>query len=160
MTPPQLHMSFDESLSAGMLAISTVGHPGIQGAVVIGTQGIGVNTPKAAAVAEATVGFASEEHIANGRIFIIGTLSMIFAAGDVASTLFVGMTVSALGAAPNEHCSVHPETTSIPINPLLPHTLDPSAFKIISRCAERSPFKLKNSCRSMPLAIMNRYTRK
>lgn len=46
----------------------TVGEPGIQGAVVTGMQGIGVKTPNAAAVAEATVGFAGDEHMPKGRI--------------------------------------------------------------------------------------------
>ena len=51
MTPPQLHISFELSLSAGMPHTSTVGAPGTQGAMVMGMQGIGVSTPKAAAVA-------------------------------------------------------------------------------------------------------------
>jgi hypothetical protein len=33
---------------------------------------MGVNTPSAAAVAEATAGFAREVHIPKGRIFAIG----------------------------------------------------------------------------------------
>ena len=36
-------------------------------------QGIGVSTPRAAAVAAATVGFAIELHIPNGMMFTIGT---------------------------------------------------------------------------------------
>lgn len=58
MTPPNEHISLDELLSAGMLAIITVALPGVQGAAVIGVQGIGVSTPSAAAVADATAGFA------------------------------------------------------------------------------------------------------
>ena len=81
ITPPQLHISLELSLSAGMFAMSTVGQPGAQGAAVTGMQGIGVRTPNAAAVADATVGFAGQEHMANGRMFSIGTLSMIFATG-------------------------------------------------------------------------------
>ncbi|CAI3651434.1 hypothetical protein CNEO4_2000007 [Clostridium neonatale] len=49
--------------------------------MIDGTHGIGVNTPKAADVAVATVGFASDEHIPNGSMFIIGLLSIIFAIG-------------------------------------------------------------------------------
>jgi hypothetical protein len=37
-----------------------------------GMQGIGVNTPCAAVVAEATVGFARDMHIPKGGIFTIG----------------------------------------------------------------------------------------
>jgi hypothetical protein len=51
-------MHFDVLFKAGMLATSTVGEPGAQGAAVTGTQGIGVKAPKAAAVAAATVGLA------------------------------------------------------------------------------------------------------
>jgi hypothetical protein len=58
ITPPQLHMSLEESFSAGLFFIITLAEPGAQGAVVNGIHGIGVSTPDAAAVAEATVGFA------------------------------------------------------------------------------------------------------
>ncbi len=79
ITPPQLHMSLEELLSAGKLAIRTVGEPGAHGAAIAGIQGIGVSTPKAAAVADATVGLAMDVHIANGGIFAIGLLSIIVA---------------------------------------------------------------------------------
>ena len=59
----------------------TVGEPGVHGAGMTGMQGMGVSTPKAAVVAEATVGFAREVHMPNGRMLTIGTLSIIFAAG-------------------------------------------------------------------------------
>lgn len=72
MTPPQLHMHLDTLSSAGLLPISTVGAPTTQGDAVAGTQGIGVNTPSAAAVAAATVGLAGEVHIPNGMIFTSG----------------------------------------------------------------------------------------
>lgn len=58
ITPPQLHISLLLLLRAGMFATRTVGEPGAHGAAVTGTQGIGVRTPIAAAVAEATVGLA------------------------------------------------------------------------------------------------------
>ena len=41
----------------------TVGQPGTHGAGMLGTQGIGVNTPPAAAVADATCGLAGLLHI-------------------------------------------------------------------------------------------------
>ena len=68
-----MHMHFEVSFKAGICAMSTMGEPGVQGAVVFGTQGIGVSTPRAADVAEATVGFASELHMPNGMIFTMGT---------------------------------------------------------------------------------------
>ena len=55
--PPQVHMHFALLISAGMFMTFTC-PPGAHGAVITGTQGIGVSTPIAAAVAEATVGFA------------------------------------------------------------------------------------------------------
>jgi len=55
-----------------MFFTNTVGFPGIQGATVLGTQGIGVNTPKAAEVADATVGFAKDWHIPKVAILTKG----------------------------------------------------------------------------------------
>lgn len=46
--------------NAGVFPIITVGDPGAHGAGSTGMQGIGVRTPKAAAVAEATVGLAKD----------------------------------------------------------------------------------------------------
>jgi len=66
-------------LSAGILAIITVGEPGAHGATVTGIHGMGVSTPSAAAVALATKGFAIDEHIAKGNILTIGLLSSILA---------------------------------------------------------------------------------
>src|SRR4249920_2137851 len=100
MTPPQLHISFDELFSVGMFAMSTVGAPTTQGAVVMGTHGIGVSTPSAAAVAAATIGFAIELHMPNGGMLTIGWWSMMLAAGVVVVTRLAGRTTSELGAAP------------------------------------------------------------
>lgn len=109
-------MSLHELLRAGLLAIITVGEPGAQGAEVTGTQGIGVSTPCAAAVAAETVGFAIEEHMPKGRIFFMGTLSMMVAAGRLPTmTLFSGVTTKVDGAAPNEHCNAADITTCCPI---------------------------------------------
>src|SRR5437870_4664119 len=65
ITPPQLHMHLEVLFNAGIGPIITVGEPGAQGAGVTGTQGIGVSTPRAAAVAAATIGLASDWHIPN-----------------------------------------------------------------------------------------------
>jgi hypothetical protein len=98
-----------------MLAISTVGEPGIQGAGMIGVQGMGIKAPKAAAVADATAGLASEVHIAKGRMFTKGTLSIMLAIGILVVTRFVGKTIKEEGAAPKEHCSIAPPHTVKPI---------------------------------------------
>jgi hypothetical protein len=106
----------DELLRAGKLPRSTVGDPGAQGAGVFGTQGIGVKTPQAAAVADATVGFARELHIPKGIMLVMGMLSMILASGTAwVMTLFLGITTSELGAMPKLHCNVAPMHTSRPI---------------------------------------------
>jgi len=81
-------------LSAGILPIKTVGEPGTQGAGSTGTQGIGVNTPSAAAVAAATVGLAKDEHMPNGKTFNIGLLSMMFASGGPVIVRFWGRTIN------------------------------------------------------------------
>jgi hypothetical protein len=72
ITPAQVHMSLEVSFNAGIFPTSTVGDPGSQGAGVTGTQGMGVNTPKAAVVAAATVGLARLVHIPKGGIFTMG----------------------------------------------------------------------------------------
>ena len=112
MLPAQLHMHFDESVRAGLPLIVTLVAPGVQGAVVTGMQGIGVSTPRAAAVADATVGLAIDWHIPKGMMFTIGMWSMIVAAGGPpAVTMFTGNTFSVPGAMPMLHCNIAPATT-------------------------------------------------
>jgi len=95
-----------------MFAIKTVGAPVTQGLGVTGMQGIGVRTPIAADVAEATDGFASEAHIPKGMMFTMGWLSMIVASGWFpVVTLLTGSTTRLLGAKPKLHCSVAPLQT-------------------------------------------------
>ena len=95
-----------------MLPIKTVGEPGAHGAGVTGTHGMGVRTPRAAAVAAATVGFDGELHMPNGGMFTMGALSMIVAAGGPpASTWLVGKTTRLLGATPKLHCIIAPIQT-------------------------------------------------
>lgn len=111
MTPPQVHMQVQVLFRAGMPPIMVVAAPGVHGAVVTGMQGMGVSTPRAAAVAEATVGLAMDMHIPKGGMFVVGIKSMMLAAGAVAMTLFVGKTFRAEGAIPKVHASTAPETT-------------------------------------------------
>ena len=72
--------------NAGAEPIRTAGEPGVQGAGVTGKHGIGVRTPRAAAVAAATAGFAGEIHIPKGATFVIGLLSRTVAAGTPVRT--------------------------------------------------------------------------
>jgi hypothetical protein len=78
--------------------------------------GIGVNTPQAAAVAAATVGFASDMHIPNGMMLTRGVWSFMFASGtSCVVTRFIGSTTSELGATPKLHCIIAPMQTCIAI---------------------------------------------
>ena len=85
--------------------------PGVHGEVVTGMQGIGVKTPSAAAVADATVGLAIDMHMPKGGMLVIGIKSMMLAAGAVALTRFTGKTLSAEGAIPKVHIMTAPEVT-------------------------------------------------
>ena len=90
----------------------TVGQPGDQGDTVKGMQGIGVRTPNAAAVAEATVGFEGLVHMPNGTMFVMGWKSMMVAAGWLlVMTRCAGITIMEEGAMPKLHCSVAPLQT-------------------------------------------------
>src|ERR1017187_9151298 len=94
----------------------TVGAPGTQGAGVFGIHGMGVSTPRAAAVAAATVGLAGDMHMPNGMMFIIGTWSMMLASGTWSvNVLFTGSTTSELGAMPKVHIMLAPMQTCIAI---------------------------------------------
>lgn len=91
-----------ELFNAGFFEIRTVGEPGVQGTAHAGTHGIGVNTPNAAEVAEATVGLARELHIPK----VIGSfgISIIVAAGIFEPiTVCCDVTISGHGAAPKLH---------------------------------------------------------
>jgi hypothetical protein len=104
------------STKAGIFFTSTVGFPGIHGATVLGMHGIGVNTPLAEAVAEATVGFAKDWHIPKVAIFTIGLKSIIFAIGTPAQLIILsGNTVKEPGAIPKVHFNKAPLTTKNPI---------------------------------------------
>ena len=93
-----------------MPPIITVAAPGFHG-VVTGTQGMGVKTPRAAAVADATVGFATDIHTPKGGMLVMGTKSMMLAAGVVALVLLVGKTFRVEGAIPNVHIITAPVVT-------------------------------------------------
>ena len=73
ITPAQMQLSVEVLFKAGALHSRTVGDPGTHGAGVAGMHGMGVSTPKAAAVAAATMGFDGDWHMPNGGIFIMGT---------------------------------------------------------------------------------------
>jgi hypothetical protein len=103
--------------SAGFPPTNTVGQPGIHGAGAFGTQGMGVSTPSAAAVADATVGLAGLEHIPN----VGNTLSIIVAASCPHTSVFCwDVTISVAGAAPKEHMHTAVATVLLAIFSNLP----------------------------------------
>jgi hypothetical protein len=106
----QLHMQV--LFNAGMPPNITVAEPGDHGATVLGTQGMGVSTPSAAAVALATVGLASDMHMPNVGMFTMGLFSMMLAAGAPIMVLLVGNALNTAGAAPKVHIIVNPDVTN------------------------------------------------
>jgi hypothetical protein len=111
ITPPHMHVQVEVLLRAGMPPSIIVGEPGTHGATVFGMQGMGVNTPRAAAVADATIGLASDRHTPKGGMFTIGLLSMMLAAGVPIMVLLTGSTLSVLGATPKVHIIIEPVVT-------------------------------------------------
>ncbi len=73
--PAYEHMSLQSWVKQGFPFISTFGFVGIHVPAGAGVQGWGVSTPRAAAVADATVGFASEVHMPKGPTFDMGAQS-------------------------------------------------------------------------------------
>ena len=72
ITPSHIHINIWVLSSVGIFPSKTFGTPVTHGVVVAGIQGIGVKTPRAAAVALATTGLAILVHIPNGIILTIG----------------------------------------------------------------------------------------
>ena len=86
----------------------------IHGAGVTGTHGMGVSTPNAAAVADATTGFAIDLHRPKGTMFTIGLLSrMLPAGGPCAMTRLMGSTFRGEGVSPMLHLSIEPLTRGL-----------------------------------------------
>lgn len=115
MTPPHVHIHLALLIRDGIFITFTI-PGGAHGAVMTGTQGIGVNTPIAADVAEATVGLANDWHMPKGIIFVMGIMSIIFAISIFPHLGRNGtVTISDDGAIPKLHCSIAPIQTKFPI---------------------------------------------
>jgi len=69
--PPDAHQLRDV-VESRLIAKQYRWRPGTHGAGVLGIQGMGVSTPRAAAVAAATVGFASDVHTPKGMMLTMG----------------------------------------------------------------------------------------
>jgi len=104
-----MHINVEVILSAGTLSIIAVDDPGAHGAVKIGLQGCGCNTPPASAVAFATSGLAKLTHwskvLTGGWKLIPILLSSILAANlpSVFCSAFFGKGTKTQGAVPIEH---------------------------------------------------------
>src|SRR5512144_1998942 len=120
MTPPQVHMSLQLLSTAGIPPFMTFVLPGTQGAAVTGTHGIGVSTPRAAAVAAATVGLAADVHAPNGGMFMTGAKSLLLAEGVLVMTRLSGRTTRVEGATPKLHIMVPPVHTAMATSPPSP----------------------------------------
>lgn len=114
MFPPYAHIHLQLSSKAGKLQIFSC-PPGDHGPVITGIQGIGVRTPIAAAVADATVGFAIERQTPKGFMLTIGAKSIMFAIGIFWHIGLMPTTVKGTGAAPIVHRSKAPFVTNFPI---------------------------------------------
>src|SRR5262245_51493940 len=95
ITPPMVHVQVLVLLRAGWPRTITVGEPGVHGPAVAGTQGVA--TPEAAAV--------STLQVPNGMMLVMGTESMMLAAGLTSPVTFGATTASTEGADPETHCS-------------------------------------------------------
>ena len=100
MTPAKAHISLLELLSRGFPPTRTVGAPGTQTPAGVKVQGMGVRTPRAAAVAEATKGLAREEHMPK----VGSVVSEMVAIGILQARAWLWLvTVSGQGATPKLH---------------------------------------------------------
>lgn len=110
--PPHMHTLQLERINAGCPCTNTWGLPGIQGEVMAGMHGIGVNTPIAAEVAAATVGLDRVLHMPKGMMFTMGAKSMIFPLGTLLSiSVRPGLAINDEGAMPKVHVMIAPVTT-------------------------------------------------
>lgn len=124
ISPAHMHMHIESLVSAGMPAMSTSGAPGAQGAVVTGTHGIGVCTPRAAAVAAITSGLVVELHMPKVGMLTIGAKCEMLAAGRSLAVTKVGGTEQLSGTggpSPIVHWSMAPSTTCMGMAHSLPH---------------------------------------
>jgi hypothetical protein len=115
--PAQMHMHLSRLVASGTPPAVWVGAPGAQGIPVAGTQGCGVNTPEAAAVAEITAGLLGELHMPNGIMFTMGAVCTIVAVGTIGcGAPGTGVATKVDGAAPKVHCSTAPVVNGNPMS--------------------------------------------
>jgi len=136
ITPPQEQLHVDPSPATGVPPTSVVALGGFHGPTGTGTQGIGVSTPAAATVAEATVGLERLVHKPKGGMFTIGRTSSTVATGlPSTNTRRAGSTFKVEGAIPKEHTSEAVDTYGSVMTS--PHKLPSSLYQSLEPLAER-----------------------
>ena len=100
-------MHLESDVSAGLPPTVTVADPGVHGAAVDGVHG-------AVPLGFLVAGLVGEEHVPNGRMFVIGTWSCTVAISWLADWFGApaGISVSVPGADPNWHLIIAPITTT------------------------------------------------
>ena len=110
--PAHMHMLRHWLVRAGMPSTILSGLPGIHGVVTTGTQGAGVNTPKAAAVAEMTAGLEGDEHMPKEPMQVMGAKSLMFSSGLFDNIVILpGLAINGQGLVPKVHWIIADEVT-------------------------------------------------
>ena len=110
--PAHIHIFLQVLVSAGIPSIIKSGLPGIHGVVTTGTQGAGVNTPMAAAVAEITAGLEGDEHMPKVEMLTPGAKSLTFNFGMFdKETILEGLAIKGQGLVPNEQLIIAEDVT-------------------------------------------------
>jgi len=130
MDPPYAQVQVDPATSTGIPPTTVCGAIGSHGAGTAGTHGIGVSTPSAAAVAAATIGFASDWHMPNGAMLAPGATSVMTATGRPSTIGRGATTISVEGARPNVHIVIAPATAQG--LPMAPHQPVPCTLLVSS----------------------------
>jgi hypothetical protein len=110
--PHHEHMHRSPLQMTGPAVPRVVGFDDIQGTDTAGTQGAGVKTPEAAAVAAITAGLVGALHTPKGAILTIGKQSDDVAIGRPQANREPVGTVRVAGICPNVHEHNAPETTT------------------------------------------------
>ncbi len=127
----------DGAVRTGTPPRTTLLDPGAHVPRGTGMHGIGVCTPRAAAVAAMTAGFAGELHIPKVGMFAIGIASAMVATGWPPAVTGVprGIAVSGIGGPrPIVQDSMAPFTTTGGIGALSPAPRDPGAERARTAC--------------------------
>ena len=102
--PAYAHMPLQSEARQGLPPMRTLGLVGIHAPAGCGIQGCGVRTPRAAAVAAATWGLASDVHSPKGPTFTSAEKSEMVPQGlPPAKTLALVVTLRGAGAVPMVH---------------------------------------------------------